>query len=54
MLLREECDALIAIGQASHAWIAGQLARAWGNESGSPRPSPARRSACPPSSTTSA
>ena len=22
---------VIAIGQASHAWISGQLARAWGN-----------------------
>jgi hypothetical protein len=32
MLLREEGDAVIAIGQASHAWISGQLARAWGNE----------------------
>jgi hypothetical protein len=25
-------DAVIAIGQASHAWLSGQLARAWGNE----------------------
>src|ERR1700683_1776724 len=32
MLLREQGDAVIAIGQASHAWISGQLARAWGNE----------------------
>jgi hypothetical protein len=31
MLLREEGDGVIAIGQASHAWISGQLARAWGN-----------------------
>jgi hypothetical protein len=31
VLLREEGDAVIAIGQASHAWISGQLARAWGN-----------------------
>jgi hypothetical protein len=31
MLLREQGDSVIAIGQASHAWIAGQLARAWGN-----------------------
>jgi len=32
MLLREEGDAVIAIGRASHAWISGQLARVWGNE----------------------
>jgi len=32
VLLRTDGDAVIAIGQASHAWIAGQLARAWGNE----------------------
>jgi hypothetical protein len=32
MLLREDGGAVVAIGQASHAWIAGQLARAWGNE----------------------
>ncbi len=32
MLLRTDGDAVIAIGQASHAWISGQLARAWGNE----------------------
>ena len=31
VLLRKEGDAVIAIGQASHAWISGQLARAWGN-----------------------
>jgi hypothetical protein len=24
-------DAVLAIGQASHAWLAGQVARAWGN-----------------------
>lgn len=29
MLLREEGDAVLCIGQASHAWISGQLARAW-------------------------
>src|SRR5947209_2058622 len=23
---------VVAIGQASHAWLSGQLARAWGNE----------------------
>jgi Protein of unknown function (DUF3891) len=32
MLLRDDGDAVIAIGQASHAWVSGQLARAWGNE----------------------
>ncbi|MDQ6806258.1 MAG: DUF3891 family protein [Actinomycetota bacterium] len=32
MLLRELGDAVLAIGQASHAWVAGQLARAWGNQ----------------------
>jgi len=31
MLLRDEADDVIAIGQASHAWLSGQLARAWGN-----------------------
>lgn len=31
MLLREESDGVLAIGQASHAWLSGQLARAWGN-----------------------
>lgn len=29
MLLRPDGDAVIAIGQASHAWVSGQLARAW-------------------------
>ncbi len=29
MLLRKEGDAVVCIGQASHAWISGQLARAW-------------------------
>jgi Protein of unknown function (DUF3891) len=34
VLLRREPgdEAVIAIGQASHAWLSGQLARAWGNE----------------------
>jgi Protein of unknown function (DUF3891) len=33
VLLREEPDgSYLAIGQASHAWASGQLARAWGNE----------------------
>jgi hypothetical protein len=39
VLLREEGDAVIVIGQASHAWVSGQLARAWGNDAfPSPRP----------------
>ena len=32
MLIRPEGDQFVAIGQASHAWLSGQLARAWGNE----------------------
>jgi hypothetical protein len=32
VLLREDGDAVIVIGQASHAWLAGQLARSWGND----------------------
>src|SRR5438874_8848977 len=32
VLRREGDDAIVAIGQPSHAWISGQLARAWGNE----------------------
>ncbi|HEY2770181.1 MAG TPA: DUF3891 family protein [Solirubrobacteraceae bacterium] len=31
MLLRRDEQGMIAIGQASHAWISGQMARAWGN-----------------------
>lgn len=31
MLLRPDDDGVLAIGQASHAWISGQLARSWGN-----------------------
>lgn len=31
MILRPDGDAVVAIGQASHAWLSGQLARAWGN-----------------------
>jgi hypothetical protein len=30
VLIREDGDAVICIGQASHAWLSGQLARAWG------------------------
>jgi Protein of unknown function (DUF3891) len=32
MLLRPDRGAVVAIGQPAHAWISGQLARAWGNE----------------------
>jgi hypothetical protein len=32
MLLRRDGDAVIAIGQPAHAWVSGQIARAWGNE----------------------
>src|SRR5581483_6931497 len=32
MLLRSDEHGVLAIGQASHAWLSGQLARAWGNE----------------------
>ncbi len=35
MLLREDGEAVLVIGQASHSWVSGQLARAW-----SPPPSP--------------
>jgi hypothetical protein len=31
MVLREDDRGVLAIGQPSHAWISGQLARAWGN-----------------------
>jgi hypothetical protein len=32
MLLRHDERGVLAIGQPSHAWLAGQLARAWGND----------------------
>ncbi len=32
MLLRVDDRGVLAIGQPSHAWISGQLARAWGND----------------------
>jgi hypothetical protein len=32
MLFREDPDGLIVIAQPAHAWVSGQLARAWGNE----------------------
>jgi hypothetical protein len=31
MLLHPQGDTTICIGQASHAWVSGQLARRWGN-----------------------
>ena len=31
VLLRRDGDDVIAIGQPAHAWLSGQLARAWGN-----------------------
>jgi Protein of unknown function (DUF3891) len=31
MLLCSDGDDLIAVGQPAHAWVSGQLARAWGN-----------------------
>jgi Protein of unknown function (DUF3891) len=39
VLLREDDRGVLAIGQQSHAWISGQLARGWGNERfGAPSP----------------
>lgn len=32
MLVRVEGDAALCIGQASHAWLSGQIARTWGNQ----------------------
>lgn len=32
MLFREGAEGRIAISQPTHAWVSGQLARAWGNE----------------------
>lgn len=32
MLVRSEDDGALAIGQLSHAWLSGQLARSWGND----------------------
>ena len=32
MVLRRDDAGVLAVGQASHAWLCGQLARAWGNE----------------------
>lgn len=39
MLLRDDGRGVLAIGQASHAWLSGQLARAWGNTA-FPAPAP--------------
>src|SRR4051812_48678988 len=33
MLQREDKEGVIVISQPAHAWLAGQLAREWGNES---------------------
>ena len=32
MLHRADSQGLIVIGQPAHAWVSGQIARAWGNE----------------------
>jgi hypothetical protein len=32
MLVRREAEGALVIGQLSHAWLSGQLARAWGND----------------------
>jgi hypothetical protein len=32
MLVRDDGDGVLVIGQPSHAWASGQLARAWGND----------------------
>ncbi|MEA2427719.1 MAG: hypothetical protein QOF37_1347 [Thermoleophilaceae bacterium] len=37
MLLREDGDAVICIGQPAHAWLSGQLARAWALDPVEPR-----------------
>jgi hypothetical protein len=31
VVLRHDDDGVLAVGQASHAWLCGQFARAWGN-----------------------
>jgi hypothetical protein len=36
VLVREEGDVVVVIGQASHAWLSGQLARAWGGDAVAP------------------
>jgi hypothetical protein len=37
VLLREDGDAVVCIGQPAHAWISGQLARAWAADPVEPR-----------------
>jgi hypothetical protein len=32
MVLRHDTAGVLAVGQASHAWLCGQMVRAWGNE----------------------
>jgi hypothetical protein len=32
LILQPDGETVLAIGQASHAWLSGQLARAWGND----------------------
>src|SRR6185503_15933655 len=32
MLVRPDGEGALAIGQLSHSWLSGQLARAWGND----------------------
>jgi hypothetical protein len=32
MVLRRDAAGVLAVGQAAHAWLCGQFARAWGNE----------------------
>ncbi len=39
MLLRHDPEGVVAIAQPAHAWVAGQIAQAWGNAQ-FPRPDP--------------
>jgi hypothetical protein len=32
VVLRRDGDGVLAVGQAAHAWLCGQMARAWGND----------------------
>jgi hypothetical protein len=32
VVIRQDGSGVVCVGQASHAWISGQLARAWGND----------------------
>jgi uncharacterized protein DUF3891 len=32
VLLRDDGEGVLAVGQPAHAWVSGQFARAWGNE----------------------